>query len=141
MVPFKFATSVGVIVKVVRNVPTKKELPPRAQRWLDVRRAQMRKRALADPALRSAQENLDRLTVELSLPLYFVKVFRDLHFIAYPDTSVAALEISDDEFLDLLWDNIYTIDILENRLASGKITSLVLRRALEKWKSARSTAE
>lgn len=98
---------------------TPPELPESAKQWLDQYRAQ---RDSDDPQLTAVYQQLDELASQLHLPRYSLKAFRDLHFLHYPETSVAALPISDALFLDVIWAGAYTIAQLEQKLESGEMT-------------------
>ncbi len=96
---------------------TKGKLPKSARKWMQNHPAFLTNSVgKEDPALRDIQQQLDRLTIRLKLDNDQAQTFRDWHYLADPNHSIAGLPISNDLFLILIQADIHTISNLNKCL-------------------------
>ena len=92
-----------------------KELPPAAQQWMDEQMATLH----SAPASTDRQNWAATSSASSNVHGYSLKAFRDLQFVHKPNASIAGLSISDELFLDLIWNELYTVGDLEKKLSSA----------------------
>ena len=122
-------------MKETHDSPRQRQtLPERARQWMDEWHARMRADLDTEPRLKAILEQLDDQATRLQLPQYSVTTFRDLHYLKFPDTSVAGLSINDAEFLEVISAGVYTLDDLAEKLKKGEISSPQMQSLLQHLK-------
>lgn len=128
-------------------------LPPRAKQWLQRYLSTDAHRA-AHPAVQAVAQQIAQLRAKTIAMLGddepSVAYFRKVHTHAFSTESVGVLPIDDGLFLDLLWNDVFTIEDLRRLLADDSAVAFIttnenapdqegltdaLTRAIQDWEN------
>jgi hypothetical protein len=125
-------------------------LPQTAKDFIDQKLTEQKVRGEAEENLevREAMQLIEALLEEMGAPKYTLDLFRDMHRYTYKEDSITWLHLSDSILLDLLNQEIYFANQLEERLKSRSVQLTlfkspeeveevfrILHEQLDKWRA------
>lgn len=125
-----------LVVKETKPLVENPELPAKAEQWLTRKQMEIRTRAASDPIQESIYAQTDHFRVShgFAVTSSTLTAFRDLHSMS-ESRSVGSLDISDNLFKALIFNDIYLVEelegILQNKVQDQAVLSNIYSRQIE----------